>query len=241
MLGAHLEAEIREQPDVWRRIATSDAAQRFAATVAGCDIVFLGSGSSLFVAMLAALAWRRRGVRARALAATEARFDHVMSSDACVVALSQSGRSTDLLGALDLIALGPAPLEMTAFAKGLAQWVTIAAPLALLAPVIVTALGAPMRLAPIIVTGGLVGGLSFCFLGGVGAALSLGSRRGGVLIALIVLPLFTPPVIFGAGAIEAFGAGLDWRTPLLLLSAYSLAATALCPFAMAAAARNAIS
>ena len=144
-------------------------------------------------------------------------------------------------GALDLIALGPAPLEMTALAKGLAQWIAIAAPLALLAPLIVTALGAPMRLAPIVVICGLVGGLSFCFLGGVGAALSLGSRRGGVLIALIVLPLFTPPVIFGAGAIEAFGVGLDWRTPLLLLSAYSLAAAALCPFAMAAAARNAIS
>ena len=134
-----------------------------------------------------------------------------------------------------------APLEMTALAKGLAQWIAIAAPLALLAPVIVTALGAPMRLAPIVVICGLIGGLSFCFLGGVGAALSLGSRRGGVLIALIVLPLFTPPVIFGAGAIEAFGVGLDWRTPLLLLSAYSLAAVALCPFAMAAAARNAIS
>jgi heme exporter protein B len=144
-------------------------------------------------------------------------------------------------GALDLIALGPAPLEMTALAKGLAQWIAIAAPLALLAPIIVTALGAPMRLAPIVVTCGLIGGLSFCFLGGVGAALSLGSRRGGVLIALIVLPLFTPPVIFGAGAIEAFAAGLDWRTPLLLLCAYSLAASALCPFAMAAAARNALS
>jgi len=144
-------------------------------------------------------------------------------------------------GALDLIALGPAPLEMTAFAKGLAQWVTIAAPLALLAPVIVAALGAPMGLAPIVAASGLIGGLSFCFLGGVGAALSLGSRRGGVLIALIVLPLFTPPVVFGAGAIEAFAAGLDWRTPLLLLLAYGLAATALCPFAMAAAARNALS
>lgn len=104
MFGAHLEAEIREQPDVWRRIAASDSARRFAAAVAGCDIVFLGSGSSLFVAMLAALAWRRRGVRARALAATEARFDHVASSDACVVALSQSGRSADLLDALDVIA-----------------------------------------------------------------------------------------------------------------------------------------
>ena len=58
---------------------------------------------------------------------------------------------------------------------------------------------------------------------------------------MIVLPLFAPPVIFGAGAIEAYAAGLDWRTGLLLLSAYSLAAVALGPFAMAAACRNALS
>jgi heme exporter protein B len=144
-------------------------------------------------------------------------------------------------GALELIALGPAPLELTAFAKALAQWVTTQAPLALTAPVVMAALGAPWRLAPLTIAAGLAGGLGFAFLGGVGAALALGSRRGGVLIALIVLPLFTPPVIFGAGAIEAFAAGLDWRTPLLLLSAYGLAAAALCPFAMAAAARNALS
>jgi heme exporter protein B len=144
-------------------------------------------------------------------------------------------------GALDLIALGPAPLELTAFAKALAQWITTQAPLAAIAPVVLVALGAPWRLAPVTVAAGLAGGMGFAFLGGVGAALALGSRRGGVLIALIVLPLFTPPVIFGAGAIEAFAAGLDWRTPLLLLSAYALAAAALCPFAMAAAARNALS
>jgi heme exporter protein B len=144
-------------------------------------------------------------------------------------------------GALDLIAIGPTPLEMVAFAKGLAQWVTTAAPLALAAPVILAALGAPFTLAPVVLAAGLAGGLGFSFLGGVGAALSLGSRRGGVLIALIVLPLFTPPVIFGAGAVEAFAAALDWRTPLLLLCAYGLAAAALSPFAMAAAARNALS
>jgi heme exporter protein B len=144
-------------------------------------------------------------------------------------------------GALDLIALGPAPLELAALAKALAQWITTQAPLALAAPVIMAALGAPWRLAAVTIAAGLLGGLGFAFLGGVGAALALGSRRGGVLIALIVLPLFTPPVIFGAGAIEAFAAGLDWRTPLLLLAAYGLAAVALCPFAMAAAARNALS
>ncbi|HEY4439788.1 MAG TPA: SIS domain-containing protein [Candidatus Elarobacter sp.] len=100
MLGAHFEAEIREQPDVWRRIADSDGAQRCAAALAGRDVLFLGSGSSLFVGMLGALAFRRRGIRAAALAATEARFDNAAYRGACVVALSQSGRSADLLDAL---------------------------------------------------------------------------------------------------------------------------------------------
>ena len=143
-------------------------------------------------------------------------------------------------GALDLLALGPAPLEAAAFAKCLAQWITTGAPLALLAPVVATALGAPLALAPITLVAALAGGLGFSFCGGIGAALSLGNRRGGVLIAVIVLPLFAPPVIFGAGAIEAYGAGLDWKTGLALLGAYSLSAVALGPFAMAAACRNAI-
>jgi glutamine---fructose-6-phosphate transaminase (isomerizing) len=104
MLGAHFEAEIREQPDVWRRIAASDGAQRFAAAVAGRDVLFVGSGSSLFVGMLGALAFRRRGIRAAVLAATEARFDRNAYRDACVVALSQSGRSADLLDAIELLA-----------------------------------------------------------------------------------------------------------------------------------------
>jgi len=91
------------------------------------------------------------------------------------------------------------------------------------------------------VVAALAGGLGFSFCGGIGAALSLGSRRCGVLIAVIVLPLFAPPVIFGAGAIEAFGAGLDWKTGMALLGAYSLSAVAVGPFAMAAACRNALS
>lgn len=144
-------------------------------------------------------------------------------------------------GALDLLALGPAPLELAAFAKCLAQWITTGAPLALLAPIAAIALGAEARLAPLIFVAALVGGLGFAFGGGIGAALSLGSRRGGVLIAVIVLPLFAPPVIFGGGTIAAYAAGLDWKTGLMMLGAYSLAAAALGPFAMAAACRNALS
>jgi len=103
MLGKHFEAEIREQPDVWRRIAESSKAAQFAQAIGDRSVLFVGSGSSLFVGMLGALALRRRGIRATALAATEAHFDNEAYHDACVVALSQSGKSSDLLSALDIL------------------------------------------------------------------------------------------------------------------------------------------
>ena len=144
-------------------------------------------------------------------------------------------------GALDLLALGPAPLELVCAVKCLAQWLAAGAPLAVMAPVVATALGAPLSLGPLIFVCALIGGLGFAFTGGLGAALALGSRRGGLLIAVIVLPLFSPPVIFGGGAIAALAGGLGWTSGFLLLCAYSLAAVALSPFAMAAACRNALS
>ena len=144
-------------------------------------------------------------------------------------------------GALDLLALGPAPLELVALAKCLSQWICTGIPLAVFAPVAMTALGAPMILAPLTFVCALIGGLGFAFIGGVGAAVSLGARAGGVLIAVIVLPLFTPLAIFGGGAIAGLAAGLDWTSGLLFLSAYSLVWVALGPFAMAWACRNALS
>lgn len=103
ILGAHFEAEIREQPDVWRGIAESDRAERLAHAIRDRDVVLLGSGSSLFMAQLGALALRRRGIRAHALAATEAPLDNVAYRNAAVIACSQSGQSKDLLEALDLL------------------------------------------------------------------------------------------------------------------------------------------
>ncbi len=144
-------------------------------------------------------------------------------------------------GALDLLALGPLPLELTAAAKCLAHWLVNGAPLALAAPVAAVALGASARTAPLIVAVSGLGGIAFAFMGGTGAALALASRRGGVLTAVIVLPLLIPPVIFGGGAIGAYEAGLPWLTGLALLGAYALAAVALTPLAMAAACRNALS
>lgn len=104
MLGERFEAEIREQPAVWRAIAATDLATTFAQAVHENDVVLVGSGSSLFVAMLGALALRRRGVRAAALPATEAAFERTSYRDRTVIALSQSGRSADVLAAVETLA-----------------------------------------------------------------------------------------------------------------------------------------
>ena len=143
-------------------------------------------------------------------------------------------------GALDLLTLSPLPLELTCATKCLGQWIATGAPLALAAPVAAIGLGAPVSLAPLIFACALIGGLAFAFVGGIGAALSLGARRGGLLTAVIVLPLFTPPVIFGGAALDAFAGGLPWAAGFVLLCAYVAAAVALGPLAMAAACRNAL-
>lgn len=144
-------------------------------------------------------------------------------------------------GALDLMAHAGLALEFTCALKCLGHWLATGAPLALLAPVAAIALGASPALAPLLFACALAGGLAFAFTGGIGAALSLGARRGGLLTAVIVLPLFVPPVIFGGGALDAFTAGLPWRAGFALLCAYAAAAVALGPLAMAAACRNALS
>ena len=144
-------------------------------------------------------------------------------------------------GALDLLVLSPVPLELTCAAKCLGQWIATGAPLALAAPIAAIGLGASPSLAPLIFACALAGGLAFSFVGGIGAALSLGARRGGLLTAVIVLPLFVPPVIFGGGALDAFAGGLPWKAGFALLGAYAAAAVALGPLAMAAACRNALS
>ena len=144
-------------------------------------------------------------------------------------------------GALDLLTLSPLPLEFVCALKCLGQWLATAAPLALAAPVAAIALGARVELAPLILICAMVGGLAFSFTGGIGAALSLGTRRGGLLTAVIVLPLFTAPVIFGGGALDAYAGGLPWHAGFALLCAYAATAVALGPVAMAAACRNALS
>lgn len=143
-------------------------------------------------------------------------------------------------GGLDLLIVGGPSVTAVAAVKALAQWAANGLPLAAASPVIAAMLGAPGSVAPIVFASALLAGLAMTFIGGAGAALALGARRGGVLLAVIVLPLYAPPVILGSGAVEALATGLPWQAPLMFLAAYALAAVALTPFAMAAAARNAV-
>ena len=103
MLGHYFEREIREQPELWRSLAHSSKARAVAEAISGREIILIGSGSSLFVAELGAIALRHRGVRAHAIAATEAAIDHAIYSHATAIVCSQSGQSADVLKALDLL------------------------------------------------------------------------------------------------------------------------------------------
>ena len=142
-------------------------------------------------------------------------------------------------GALDLIALGPLPLELVVLLKAGAQWLAVGAPLALTAPVAAITLGLEPSLSPLVFASALAGSLGFALTGALGAALALGSKRGGLLIAVVVLPLFIPPVVFGAGALERAVNGLDPAPALAFLAAWVLFAAVATPFAGAAAVRNA--
>ena len=142
-------------------------------------------------------------------------------------------------GGLDLLALGHLSLEQVVLIKALAQWIAVGLPLALTAPVAALALGLPAPLTPLVALTALIGGAGFAFTGALGAALALGAKRGGLLIAVVVLPLFIPPVVFGAGALERAASGQPVGPALALLCAYVLFAAVIAPFAGAAAVRNA--
>lgn len=142
-------------------------------------------------------------------------------------------------GALDLLTTGPLPLEAVVVIKALSQWLATGLPLALAAPLAALILGQSPSL--IVLTGltAALGGMGFAFTGAMGAALALGARRGGLLIAVVVLPLFIPPVVFGAGALDRAAEGLSPLSGMALLGAYVLFAAVIAPFAAAAAIRNA--
>jgi heme exporter protein B len=141
-------------------------------------------------------------------------------------------------GSLEVMATAPLPFELMAAAKALAHWISTGIPLALLAPVLGLLLNLEPGAYPALVATMLAGTPAVSFLGAIGAALTLGSRRGGLLLALLVLPLYVPTLIFGISAMSAvtLGAG-SFEASLLILSAISLVSLVLGPVAAAAALR----
>ena len=144
-------------------------------------------------------------------------------------------------GALDVLMMGPLPLPLVAATKSLAHWLTTGVPLALLAPVLGLLLNLPIAASPWLVLAMLAGTPAVSFIAAIGAGLTLGLRRSGLLLALLVLPLYVPVLIFGVATVSAAitGPASPWP-PFLMLCALSLASIVLAPLAAALALRNAL-
>jgi heme exporter protein B len=140
-------------------------------------------------------------------------------------------------GTLDLLRMSSLPLEFVVFAKVLAHWLTNGLVICILAPLVAPMLFVETSALWSIVASLLLGTPGLSFIGTAGAAISAGVRRGGVLLALIVLPLNIPALIFGAAAITAVQNGGDSSQAMLLLAAFSLIAAVVASLAAAAALR----
>ena len=140
-------------------------------------------------------------------------------------------------GSLDLLATAPMPLEGTVAVKALAHWITTGLPLILAAPVFGILLQLPTRAMPMLIVSLLIGTPALSMLGAFGAAVTVGLRRGGLLLSLLVLPLYIPTLIFGAEITRRGTVGQDATTPLVFLGGVTLMVLALMPFAAAAALR----
>jgi heme exporter protein B len=144
-------------------------------------------------------------------------------------------------GSLDLMALGPLPLELAALAKALGHWLSTGLPLLIAAPLLALMLNAPTESYGPMLAALALATPALSLLGGLGAALTLGSRRGGILLTLLILPLYVPVLIFAAGLISrSIAAGGDPTGPLLLLGGIDFGLLAITPWATAAALRQAL-
>lgn len=140
-------------------------------------------------------------------------------------------------GSLDLLATAPIPLEGAVAVKALAHWITTGLPLIAAAPLFGILLHLPAGATPWLIASLLIGTPALSMLGAFGAAITVGLRRGGLLLSLLVLPLYIPTLIFGTEIIRRGAEGGDPATPMLFLAGITAGVVALVPFAAAAALR----
>ncbi len=140
-------------------------------------------------------------------------------------------------GSLDQLMLAPMPLEQVVLVKAAAHWLTTGLPMTLIAPVLGVMLQLPAPVLPVLTAAMAFGTPALSLIGAVGAAITVGVRRGGLLLSILVLPLYVPTLVFGARTVQQSLLALDPVPPLALTGAISLLAAALAPFAAAAALR----
>ncbi|MEX1036518.1 MAG: heme exporter protein CcmB [Sneathiella sp.] len=160
---------------------------------------------------------------------------------ACLLTLDRMFQADFEDGALDLLMIGPLPVEILVLAKVMAHWLTSILPLIIVAPVLALSLNIPAEGILTITFVLLIGTPALSLIGAVGAALTVGMRRGGVLLSLLVLPLYIPVLIFGVAAVDAAIAQLAVAPHLLLLGGVSLGALVVGPLAAAAGLRLSLS
>ncbi|MCI2398872.1 heme exporter protein CcmB [Aliiroseovarius subalbicans] len=156
---------------------------------------------------------------------------------ACLLSLDRVFQLDHEDGTLDLLATAPLPMEGAVAIKALAHWLVTGLPLTLSAPIFATLLNlqSPGHLWVFVTL--LIGTPALSMIGAFGAALTVGLKRGGLLLSLLVLPLYIPTLIFGAEAATRGAAGLENATPLALMAGITAGAIALLPFAASAAIR----
>ena len=156
---------------------------------------------------------------------------------ASMLALSRLFAADYADGTLEQMLIGAAPLPVVVIAKVIAHWIVANLPLVLIAPLLGLQYGLSGDALVVLSLALALGTPSLSLIGAIGAALTLGLRGGGVLLALLVLPLYAPVLILGSLAVEAVGAGISPQPYLLLLAAMSVASISLAPWAVAAALR----
>src|SRR5437016_275857 len=154
----------------------------------------------------------------------------------CMLSLGRLFAADHADGTLEQLLLSSEPLGVIAAAKALAHWLVSGLPLVLIAPLIALQYDLAAPLYPVLALSLLLGTPVLSLIGAIGAALTLG-LRGGVLLSLLVLPLYVPVLIMGAGSVDMAAAGLAADGQLLLLAALLVVAAAFAPWAIAAALR----
>jgi len=193
---------------------------------------------ALLVVVLFALAL---GGEARALERVAAPVLWLASLLAGLLALDTLFRGDAEDGSLEQWMLAPVPLSWLVLVRTFMHWATTALPLIVVTPFLGELLHLPRGQLPVLLASLALGTPLLSLLGAVVAALTVGMRRSGILVALLALPLYVPVLVFGAGSVAVAGQGLDATAPLLFLGAGLVLALVLAPLAAAAAIRIALS